>query len=364
MIPGPVDIFDEVREVMASPSMPHYGAEWTALYGETVKLLQQVFQTRNALFLLVGPGTAGIDAAMGSLFYSGEKVLVLSNGFFGTRLVAVARAHGLEVVHLPFPAGQPVDPDAVRTCLDGEPGVQAVAVVHHETSTGVLNPVRQVAQLARARGLPIIVDAIASMGGVPVPVDEWELDVVVTTANKCLEAPPAVAPLSVSQRAWEVIDSKPNRGHGWYLNLDTWREYVESWGDWHPHPTTVPTHNILALRASLQRILSGGLQDHYAKHVQAAERVRAGLREMGFELFVTGEYACPLITAVKARPEFPVDELAHFLREERGIAIGGGIAELRGQIFRVGHMGRAASDEYVEAFLDGMRDFLQRKGLA
>lgn len=362
MIPGPVDIFDDVREAMASPAMPHYGADWLALYRETVELLRQVFQTRNELYLMAGPGTAGLDAAMGSLLRTGEKVLILSNGFFGSRLVSIARGYGLEVLLLEFPAGQPVDPDVVRARLDAERDVRAVAMVHHETSTGVLNPLREVTALAHEWGWPIIVDAIASVGGVPIPVDEWGLDVVVTVANKCLETPPAVAPISISQRAWEVIDSKPDRHHGWYLNLHTWREYATSWADWHPYPTTMPTQNIIALRASLQRILSNGLENHYAKHIRAAGQVRTGLREMGFELFVEGKHACPLITAVKARPEFQVDSLARFLRDEHGIMIGGGIAELRGKIFRVGHMGRAASDEYVEAFLVAMEDFLRRRG--
>ncbi len=364
MIPGPVDILDDVRETMASPSVPHYGREWMAIYQETIELLRQVFQTRNDLFLLAGPGSAGLDAALGSLLRTGEKVLVPSNGLFGSRLADIARCYGLEVVLLEFPAGQPVDPAAVRACLNVERDVQAVAMVHHETSTGVLNPLREVAALAHAQGLPIIVDAIASIGGLPVPVDEWGLDVVATVANKCLETPPAVAPISVSERAWKVMDSKPGRHHGWYLSLDTWREYARSWADWHPYPTTLPTHNIMALRVGLKRILANGIENHYAKHVRAAGRVRAGLHEMGFELFVAGEYACSLITSVEARPEFEVDDLARFLRDEHGILIGGGIAELRGKIFRVGHMGRAASDEYVEAFLVAVKDFLRRAGLA
>ncbi|RLI15080.1 hypothetical protein DRO49_05670 [Candidatus Bathyarchaeota archaeon] len=363
MIPGPVDIFDDVREAMSGPSVAHYGAEWVELYQETVGLLQQVFQTQNDLYLLVGPGTAGLDAALGNLARTGEKVLILSNGFFGARLGTIARSYGLKVVLQEFPQGQPVETDAVRARLESERGLQAVAVVHHETSTGMLNPVGEIAALAHERDLPVIVDAIASMGGVSVPVDEWGLDVVVTVANKCLETPPGVAPISIGQRAWEGIDGKPGRNHGWYLNPETWREYAKSWADWHPYPTTLPTQNIMALRVSLQRILATGLENHYAQYVVAAEKVRAVLHDMGFELFVPGEHACPLITAVKARPEFEVDDLTRFLREEHSIMIGGGIADLKGKIFRVGHMGRAASDEYVEAFLDAVRDFLQRRGL-
>lgn len=364
MIPGPVGVFDDVREAMASPVVPHYGAEWISFCQETIEMLKQVFQTRNDLYLIAGPGSAGLDAVLGSLLCTGERILVLANGFFGSRLVAIARRYGLDVVLLEFPAGQPLDLDAVRARLDVARDVQAMAVVHHETSTGMLNPVQEVAAMARERGIPVVVDAIASMGGVPVPVDAWGLDMVVAVANKCLEAPPAVTPISISQRAWEVMDSKPARNHGWYLNLDTWREYARSWASWHPYPTTLPTPNIVALRVSLQRILSNGLENHYAKHVRAARQVRTGLREMGFEFFIQKEHACPLITAVKGRPEFQVDELTQFLRDEHGIMVGGGIAELHGKVFRVGHMGRAASDEYTGAFLVAVKDFLCRAGLA
>ncbi len=358
MIPGPVDVTDEVREAMASPAMAHYGQDWTAFYRETIKLLQRVFQTQNDLYLMVGPGSAGLDAALGSLLRTGERVLIPFNGFFGQRLAAIARSYGLEVVPLEFPPDQPVDPDAIRARLAAEPDIGAVAMVHHETSTGVLNPLREVAALSARRGLPIVVDAIASLGGVPVPVDAWGLDVVVTVANKCLESTPGLALVSVSRRAWEMIEGKPRRAHGWYLNLETWREYAASWSDWHPYPTTLPTQNIIALRASLGSILARGLEEQYARHVRAAERARGGLRELGFELLVAGAHACPLITAVKARPEFEVADLARFLQERHGIMISGGVGELRGKIFRVGHMGRATSDAYVDAFLSAVSDFL------
>jgi aspartate aminotransferase-like enzyme len=359
LLPGPVDIADDIREAMASPQMPHYGEDWLAIYHETVALLRQVFQTQNDLYLMTGPGTAGLDAALGSLLDTGEKVLVPYNGFFGQRLATVARCYGLQAVPLEFPAHQPVDPDAVRARLDAEGDVRAVVMVHHETSTGVLNPVQEVACLSAERAVPIIVDAIASIGGIPLPVDEWGLDVVVATANKCLESTPGLVMVSVSPRAWQMVDDRPGRAHGWYLNLETWREYAEAWADWHPYPTTLPTQNVLALRTALRRILAKGLDEHYAEHVRAAERVRSGLCQMGFELFVRGEAACPLVTAVKARPGLKVEDLIQFLREQHGIMISGGVGKLRGKIFRVGHMGRAISDEYMDAFLTAVADFLQ-----
>ncbi len=363
MIPGPVDVEDEVLSQMASPVPVHYGDEWLKVYLETVDCLKRVFQTENDLFIIGGPGSAALDASFGSLLAMGEKILIPSNGFFGQRLRAVARSYGLGVVPLDFPLEQAISAAAVEAHLQKEKDIQAVAVVHHETSTGVLNPLSEIAAVTNQAGVPIIVDAVASLGGVPLPVDEWGIDLCVTVPNKCLAAPPGVSLISVSQRAWEMIESKSDRSHGWYLNLQTWKQYAAEWASWHPYPTTMATNNVLALLASLRRLLAEGLQTRYARTAKAAEMTREGLIGMGFEMFVEGPHASPLITAARGRPDMSIAEMARFLKGEWGILIGGGIDELAGKIFRVGHMGRAISPEYVEAFLTGVKDFIQRKGL-
>ncbi|MFQ6016240.1 MAG: pyridoxal-phosphate-dependent aminotransferase family protein [Anaerolineae bacterium] len=362
MIPGPVDPTDEVLAQMALPVSPHYGPEWAELYEETIGYLKQVFQTENDLYLIVGPGSAALDAALGSLLAPGEKVLILANGFFGHRLAEISKACGLTASVLSFPLGQPISPEELASRLGEEEGIKAVAVVHHETSTGVLNPLQDIARVVHEHDLPIIVDAVSSIGGTPLPVDDWSIDLCISVANKCLEAPPGVAPISVSPRAWQLIDARSNHLR-WYLNLQTWREYADKWAGFHPYPTTLPTNNVLALRASLQIILQEGLEARYERYAQAAGRVRRGLEELGFEMFVEEKYASPLTTSVKGRPGASVKEIIGFLKEEHGILISGGIEELADRIFRVGHMGKAASPEYIVAFLAGVEDFLERKGL-
>jgi alanine-glyoxylate transaminase/serine-glyoxylate transaminase/serine-pyruvate transaminase len=363
MIPGPVDVEDEVLSEMASPVPAHYGDAWMKVYRETIDRLKRVFQTENDLFIMGGPGSAALDASLGSLLATGEKVLIPSNGFFGRRLRAMAKGYGLEVVPLDFPPEQAISATAVKAHLQKERDIQAVAVVHHETSTGILNPLPEIATVTNKAGAPIIVDAVASLGGVPLPVDKWGIDLCVTVSNKCLAAPPGISLISVSQRAWEMIESKSNRSHGWYLNLQTWKQYATEWASWHPYPTTMASNNVLALLASLKQLLAEGLETRYARTAKAAEMTREGLADMGFEMFVEGSHASPLITAVKGRPDMSIAEMARFLRDECGIMIGGGIDELAGKIFRVGHMGKAISPEYIEAFLTGVKDFLQRKGL-
>jgi len=363
MIPGPVEVEDEVLSQMASPVPVHYGDEWMEVYGETVDCLKRVFQTENDLLIIGGPGSAALDASLGSLLAGGEKVLIPANGFFSRRLRAMARSYGLQVVVCDLPPEQAISAAAVEAHLQKEEDIQALAVVHHETSTGVLNPLPEIAAVAKEARVPIIVDAVSSLGGVPLPVDEWGIDLCVTVPNKCLAAPPGVSLISVSQRAWEMIESKSDRSHGWYLNLQTWKQYATEWASWHPYPTTMATNNILALLTSLRQLLTEGLETRYARTAKAAEMTRVGLTDMGFEMFVEGPHASPLITAAKGRPDISIAEMARFLKDEWGILIGGGLDELAGKIFRVGHMGRAISPEYVEAFLSGVKDFIQRKGL-
>jgi len=357
MIPGPVDVEDDILAALAEPTLPHYGQTWQPIYQEALESLKQVFGTRNDLFMIPGAGTAALEAGMSSLMRSGDRVLVPYNGFFGRRMGTVAQGWGLEVIPVEVPPGQPLDPDAIRRHLAAEPNIQAVVVVHLETSTGVLNPLREIAAVTNELGVPIIVDAVSSLGGVPLLVDEWGIDVCVTVINKCLACPPGVAPISISRRAWEQIERKGDRAHGWYLNLETWRWYAANW-PWHPTPVTLPTNNIVALLTSLRRIMESGLEAHYTRFAQAAHRVREDLRRLGFEMFAADDCASPLITAVRPLPGMNVSDFQKYLLREHQILISGGLDDLFGKIFRVGHIGRAASPDYVEAFLAGVEAYL------
>jgi alanine-glyoxylate transaminase / serine-glyoxylate transaminase / serine-pyruvate transaminase len=364
MIPGPVDAEEAVLASMAHQVIPHYGKQWLELYGETVDKLQQVFGTGDDIVMMAGPGTAGLEAALGSLMQTGEKVMMASNGFFGERLMTVARSYGLEPVQVTAPLGQPLDPEVIRQRLSEAPDVQAMTVVHLETSTGVLNPLQEIAAVTNEFGVPIIVDAVSSLGGVPLPVDDWQIDVCVTVINKCLACPPGLAPMSVSQRAWDQIDRKPERAHGWYLNLRTWKDYSIQWGSWHPYPTTLPTNNILALLTSLRSILAEGLEAHYQRHIEAAERVRTVLKAWGFQMFSDEAYASPLITAMHGLPGMDIDDFRRYLMQEWRIMISGGLEELSGRIFRVGHMGQAGTRDYIDRFLDAVEAYLRLQGQA
>lgn len=362
-IPGPAASTPEVVAATGRPIMPHYGPQFVAAYNRCIDLFKVVFQTQSDVFLIVGPGTAALDAAMGSALPDGARVLVPANGFFGTRMAQMCRAHRAEVDVVEFPVGRAIDADEVRRRLAAAAKpYDAVAWVHHETSTGVLNPVAEVAALAREHGALTIIDAVASLGGVDVQVDAWGVDLCVSVANKCLAAPPGVSAITVSPRAWEAIDANP-ASRSWYLDLRTWRSYREDWAGWHPYPTTVASNVIDAINTSLEQILEEGLDVRIRRTAEAAAAVRGRLGEMGFEMFVDEGVASPVTTAVRAHPELPPAALESYL-VERSIYISGGLGDLAGKIFRIGHMGRAIERAEVELLLDEIENALRDAGVA
>jgi alanine-glyoxylate transaminase/serine-glyoxylate transaminase/serine-pyruvate transaminase len=361
--PGPGDVDEDVLNSLATPVIRHYGPDWLEIYHETQGLLQQVFKTQNYIYFVPGPASALLDMAIGSLLNTGEKIIVGDNGFFGERLVRIAKGYGLETIKQTSPLGKPLDPDDLQHLLKVHPDAKVVALVHHETGTTVMNPLRELAMIASKAGRAVIVDAVSSLGGVNVNVDEWGIDICVATPNKCLEALPGIGLISVSQRAWNLVDSHTQSDHGWYLNLRTWRKYATEWASWHPTPVTLPTNIILAMRTSLLKIINTGLETHFAKYRLASQIMRKGLNNLGYEMFVEDAFASPIVTGVCGRSEFEVAEMNDWLVNQRDIAIGGGLGELSGKMFRVGHLGKAATRDYLLDFLFAMEEFLRYKGI-
>jgi len=360
--PGPGDVDEDILDAMSQPVLRHYGAEWMEIYNETLSLLRDVFKTTNDIYLVLGPGSALMDMAIGSLLSPGDKIIVGQNGFFGERLNIIAEGYGLNVIPFTAPLGKPLDAGEFRKLVAQNPDARAITLVHHETGTTVMNPLQDIAAIARQAGIAIILDAVSSMCGVALPTDDWGIDICVTTPQKCLEAMPGVGIMSISNHAWEMVDKHTDNGHGWYLNLKVWREFSKGWGAWHPSPVTMPTSIILALRVSLHKIMKVGLEAHYAKYRYASQAMRSGLGNLGFEMFIPQEYAAPMVTGVRARPEFEVAELLTWLTNERGMAAGGGLGALSGKIFRIGHLGKAARREYLIDFLFSVEEFLRYKG--
>ena len=358
-IPGPVSVAPSVAAAACQPIVPHYGSQFVALYNRCLERLQQVFETDHDLYLIVGPGSAALDVALTSSLNDRSRVLVLVNGWFSHRLAQMCQAHCAEIEIFEEASGQPIDVDRAVDRVQAKPSLDAVVWVHDETSTGVLNPVEPIAQAAKAAGVLSILDGVSSLGGTELRVNKWGVDLCVTVANKCLASVPGLSAISVSPYAWEIIDANGGRS-GWYLDLRVWRQSRQSWCDWHPYPTTVPPGLVSALDASLGEILHEGLSKRFERTLSAARRVREGLREMGFEMFVEEAHASPTVTAVCPHAQLPADQMIRLLRQRRGICIAGGIDELHGVILRIGHMGRAIDTVEVELLLSSVQELLEQ----
>jgi aspartate aminotransferase-like enzyme len=370
MIPGPVDTEDDVLSALAEPTLPHYGTRWMPIFNETTELLKQVFRTKNDVLMMPGPGTGAMEAAISSMVHPGHGIVVISNGHFGQRAFKVASSYDIHVECIEFPAGEVADPAQVRARLAdlvraahraGKP-ITSLIFSHHETSTGVLNPMQALAQTAHEFDLAVIVDAVSSLGGTDIRVDDWGVDACVSVPNKCLGGVPGVALMSVSERAWRMADTNPGK-HGWYYDLRTWAYFREAWGDWHPFPTTLPTHVIVALQQALGDIMKVGLDVWITDHAEAARRVREGMAAMGFTLLGDPAYCSPTVSAFRARPDVPCGEIQAYLLNKHHIMISGGLEELKGHIIRVGHMGRARCEDYTTAFLNAVRAYLEDNNL-
>jgi aspartate aminotransferase-like enzyme len=362
--PGPVDLFDETRAALGQQVQHMSHRQWIHLYHETVSMLKAVFQTENDVILLTAPGSGAIETGLASLFQTGDKVIVVRNGMFAERLVQILTCYRCQVLAVEGPWGEAIAVDAVAALLEEHPDAAGIAVVANETGTGVRNPVQDLAQLAHAHEMPIFVDAVSGMGGYDLPVDRWELDLLVTSSNKALEMAPGVGILSVNARAWSIIEAKSaTANRGWYYNLSTWKEARSRP---FPFPSTPPTAYVAGLHASLKRILEvETLEGHWARYAWAQRILRAGLRAIGFEMLAADAVASPTVTTVYKRPEMEnINELHDYLLDEHNMLIATGGGPLTGQIARISHMGKAGTQEHLLPLLLAVEAFLRQvKGI-
>lgn len=364
MIPGPIEVEDDVLEWMGKPVQAHYGDEWVAVHNETVRLLQQIIRTSGHVFIMPGSGSLGVDAAVQSTFAPGDKVALGINGHFGNRLREILEANGVIVVPVESNPSTPLDPQAFARVLANDTAIAGVAVVHLETSTAVLNPVREIVSVTRAHDRLCLVDAVSSLGGTEYAMDDWGIDVTVSASQKGLGGVPGIAVIAVGSRAWTAISSQPERPRSWYLDLRRWQWYVENWGDWHPFPVTMPTSVILGLRAALQSLAREGLDNRLRRYETLATHFRNGLKALGLQMAVDETVMAPVLTAVLTPEGINSSDLVRYLAQEHGIKITSGFGAQKERIFRVGHMGAVLTEADVDKLLEAIRQFLLQEGIS
>lgn len=363
MIPGPVELEAEVLAELSQPPLAHYGDYWVEIHNETVSLLQQIFETTGSVYILPGSGSLAVDTATHSSFFPGDTVIVGRNGWFGERLTEVMIANGLRVIPVETLPDQPLNPDAFRAALLAAPQAAGVAFVHLETSTGVLNPIREITAIVRDTqpNALLMVDAVTGLAATELKTESWGIDLCVSASQKALGAPAGLGIVAVSPRALQRILARPDLPRSWYLDLKRWHWYVQNWGDWHPFPVTMPTSIVMALRAALHSLIREGVAARISHYDRMSRQLRDGLQDMGMRLFVDETLMAPTITAAYCPRGTTSMAIKNYLLHEHNLQITGGFGAYKEQVIRIGHMGGAIGEKDIAQLLIGLNEFLRQQ---
>ena len=355
--PGPTPIPQDILNSMAQPMIDHRGPFFREIYDRVSARLQNLFETQNDILMLTSSGSGGLEAAVVNTLSPQEPVLAIEIGAFGTRIGRIAETFGADVRWQHVEWGQAATPESVAASLDANPDVTTVIITHNETSTGVTNPLQEIAQVVKQRDKLLIVDAVSSLGSLPCPTDEWGIDVVITGSQKGWMAPPGLAMISLSPRAWDAVEKSTMPK--FYFDLKQARDYAaRSQTPWTP---AIPV--FYALDASLGQLLDEGLPAIHARHHAAGERVRSGVKALGLSLFPGDEaYASDTVTAIKCPDGLAVADIRK-ATADMGVVMAGGQARLSDSIFRIGHLGHMPDEELDEA-VDVLGRALQQVGFA
>ena len=334
----------------------HRGPQFAEIIQKATAILKDMFQTRGDVFLLTGSGTGGMEAAIVNALSPGDKVLAVANGFFGERFADIAKLFGAQVEMLRFEWGSPVDPQVVRQALSQDTGIKAVLVTHNETSTGVTSDLAAISAVVREFEKLLLVDAISSLGAIDLPTDEWGCDVVVTASQKGWMAPPGLAMVSVSERAWQAqAQAKMPK---YYWDFAKAKKFLDEKGQ---TPWTPALSAIYALAAALELFQREGLKNITARHARVGAKAREGVKSLGLSLFPQDSCASNTVTAVKAPEGLDVKRLLKILREEYNTILAGGQQRLDGKIFRIGHLGYVTEGD-IDAVIEALKTALPQAG--
>jgi len=354
MGPGPSNPYPEVAAAFALPLLGHLDPAFLAILDETCERLRQTFRTSNPLTLPIsGTGSAGMEAAFVNVVAPGDAVVIGVNGVFGERMCDVASRCGGEVVRVEEEWGRAIEPQRL---LDAHPSPKVIAVVHAETSTGVRNDIEPLGQ-GKGDAL-LLVDCVTSLGGIPVEIDGWGVDIAYSGTQKCLGVPPGLAPLTANHRA---IERFVERSQSWYLDLGMIAKYALDSGSGRTYHHTAPTAMIAALHAGLGALLDEGLEASWARHAECGQHLHEGLEKLGFRLFAQEGHRLPELTTAWV-PDDVDDEAAirRTLLDRYSIEIGGGLGAYAGKVWRIGCMGHTARPRNVTLLLAALGEVLGR----
>jgi serine---pyruvate transaminase len=336
--PGPTPVPPEVLAATARPMIHHRGPDFRATLARVIERLKLVFRTENEMLTFTSAGTGVMESSVQNLCSTGDRVLVVSHGYFGERFAAITGAYGCDVVHLRYPWGESPSADEVGEKLEEMGGARAIFLTHSDTSTGVVSDLRAIAERLNGTEAIVVVDAISSLAAVPLETDAWGLDVVITSSHKALMCPPGLAFASVSERAFEVARSAASPRY--YFDWERTRAAQEK-GE---NPFSPAISLYIGVDVALGMILDEGVEAAHERHVRLGRACRAGVKAMGLELFSPDEDRAAVVTAIRMPADVDGQAIVLSMREHSGVTIIGGQGEVRGKIVRIGHIG------YVDVF--------------
>lgn len=364
--PGPSEVHPRVLAAMGMPLLGHLDPEFIALMDETQGMLRRVFRTRNPLTLAVsGTGSAGMEAVVVNLIEPGDRMVVGVNGVFGGRMVDVAQRAGAEVTAIERPFGEAFAPEEFETAIR-RVRPKLVGVVHAETSTGVRQPVEEIARICHEHDALIAIDTVTSLGGIPVEIDGWGIDAVYSGTQKCLSCPPGLAPVSFGPRAVEAIQARRSKVQSWYLDMTMIMKYwgATAGGGARFYHHTAPINMNYALREALALVLEEGLDARFARHQRNHEALKAGLAAMGIGYIPDAEHRLPQLNCVAIPDGVDDATVRRRLLQQWGIEIGGGLGALAGKAWRIGLMGHSCRPANVTLVLSALETCLRDAGVA
>jgi alanine-glyoxylate transaminase/serine-glyoxylate transaminase/serine-pyruvate transaminase len=328
---------------------------------EIQALLRFVFQTKNRFTIAVsGTGSAGMEASIVNIVEPGDAVIVGVNGLFGSRLATIVERCGGKAILVEAPWGQIVEPDAIEAALRRSGPVKAVVIVHAETSTGAWQPLEPIANLCRNHDTLFVVDAVTSLGGAPVEIDRWGIDVCYSATQKCLSCPPGLSPFTLSDRAMAAIRARRSPCQSWYLDMALIADYWAEGSRAYHH--TAPISMLYALREALRLVEEEGLPARFTRHQLNGDALAAGLTELGLSPLPPIEHRLPMLTCVTVPAHIPEAKIRANLLSTYGIEIGGGLGPLKGKVWRIGLMGESSTEAHVLSLLKALEDLFIRDG--
>ena len=358
--PGPSDVPPRVLQAMAAPTLGHLDPLYLRIMDETRRMLREIFRTRNELTMAIsGTGIAGMEAAVVNLVEPGDEMIVCVNGVFGGRMRDVAQRAGATVHSVEAEWGRTIEPDAVAQALKRTRKTKVVGIVHAETSTGAHQPLEEISKLVHDAGALLLVDAVTSLGGVELRVDDWRIDACYSGTQKCLSCPPGLAPLTFSPAAVAAMDKRKTKVQSWYLDVSMLRQY---WGEQRVYHHTAPINMNYALYEALRVVLEEGLDARIARHEHNHRALKAGLDALGITYVPKRSLTTLNLVSVPAGADDA--KVRRRLLEEFGIEIGAGLGPFKGKAWRIGLMGHSSTQRNVTLLLAALETILGSEGVA